>query len=223
MATLITGGTGFVGRYLLERVSDPIVTSRNAARAKEALGDLVADVIQWDPTAEPIPLVGNEQFDAVINLMGESIAEGRWNEAKKQRIRDSRILGTQNLVAGLRKLERKPKSLVSASAVGIYGDQGDAIVDESHSGSEGFLADVCRGWESAAEEFANDGVRVAIVRIGIVLGRGGGAIEKLLPIFKWGLGGTSGKRRAICSVDSRCRFGQYVQVVIGDANSLWTI
>ena len=192
MATLITGGTGFVGSYLLDRVPDPIVTSRNASRAKAALGASVTDVIEWDPIAGPIPLTGNEKIDGVINLMGESVAEGRWNDAKKKRIRDSRVLGTQNLVAGLRKLNCRPKSFVSASAVGIYGDQGDAIVDESNSGSEGFMADLCRDWESAAMDYATDGVPVTVVRIGIVLGRGGGAIDKLLPIFKWGLGGALG-------------------------------
>ena len=192
MATLITGATGFVGRYLLERIENPIVTSRNAERAKSKLGDSVCDVVQWDPVKQPIPLDPSMQVDSVINLMGEPIAEGRWTKEKRKRILDSRVLGTRNLIAGLKTLEQAPKSFISASAVGIYGDQGDTLIDESGSHDDSFMANVCRDWETAALEYASAGVRVAVVRIGIVLGLEGGALEKLVPIFKWGLGGALG-------------------------------
>lgn len=192
MATLITGATGFVGQYLMQLIDKPIVTSRNRTRALEKLGDQVSDVIEWDPMAGPIPLDPNTRIDGVINLMGESIAEGRWNEAKKKRIRDSRVVGTRNLIDGLRQLNQLPSSFVSASAVGIYGSQGDTIIDESNTDGQGFLVDVCKEWESTADEFTANGVRVVLLRIGIVLGKEGGAIQKMLPIFKLGLGGTLG-------------------------------
>lgn len=192
MATLITGATGFVGKHLLNLVDKPIVTSRNRERALKKLGDRVTDVIEWDPMSGPLTIPSDTQVECVMNLMGESIAEGRWNAAKKKRIRDSRILGTQNLIQGLRTLDKLPSSLISASAVGIYGDQGNTLIDESNTDGEGYLVEVCRDWEAAANEFQSDGVRVALIRIGIVLGRGGGAIEKMLPIIKLGIGGTLG-------------------------------
>lgn len=192
MATLITGATGFVGRHLLSRIDQPIVTSRNRAKALEKLGEQVTDVIEWDPMAGPIPISPDANIDCVINLMGEPIAEGRWNDAKKRRIRESRVAGTHNLIQGLRHLKQLPSTLISASAVGIYGNQGDTVIDESNTDGEGFLVDVCREWEETADEFRQDGVRVVLVRIGIVLGKGGGAMQEMLPIFKFGLGGTLG-------------------------------
>lgn len=192
MAILITGATGFVGQHLLKLVEKPVVTSRSRSKAMEKLGDQVADVIEWDPMSGPVPIDPDMQIDGVISLMGEPIAEGRWSDEKKRRIRDSRVVGTRNLIAGLRNLNRLPSTFVSASAVGIYGSQADTIIDESNSKGEGFLVDVCREWEAAANEFSDDGVRVVLVRIGIVLGEGGGALEKMLPIFKLGLGGKLG-------------------------------
>jgi uncharacterized protein (TIGR01777 family) len=124
--------------------------------------------------------------------MGESIAEGRWTKEKKQRIRDSRVAGTRNLVDAFIVADQLPKVFVSASAIGFYGDSGEAIADESHAPGQGFLTDVCTQWEAEAMRLQDYGVRVVCLRIGIVLGDGGGAMEKMVPLFRWGLGGKLG-------------------------------
>ena len=192
MSVLITGGTGFVGRYVIERVDDPVVTSRNRQGALNKLGDSVSDVIQWSPQSDPLVLDPKMNCRAVVNLMGDSIAEGRWTEEKKKSIRDSRVEGTLKLVEAVSKLEKKPDVFVSASAVGFYGDPGDAEVTESHPMGEGYLPEVCKQWEDAVDTVAALGVRVVKLRIGIVLGRDGGALEKMIPLFKLGLGGKLG-------------------------------
>lgn len=192
MSVLITGGTGFVGRYVIERVDDPVVTSRNRQGALNKIGDSVSDVIQWSPQSDPLVLDPKMNCRAVVNLMGDSIAEGRWTEEKKKSIRDSRVEGTLKLVEAVSKLEKKPDVFVSASAVGFYGDPGDAEVTESHPMGEGYLPEVCKQWEDAVDTVAALGVRVVKLRIGIVLGRDGGALEKMIPLFKLGLGGKLG-------------------------------
>jgi uncharacterized protein (TIGR01777 family) len=124
--------------------------------------------------------------------MGESIAEGRWTKKKKQRIRDSRVEGTRKLVDAFIVSGQLPKAFVSASAIGFYGDSGESIADETHAPGHGFLTDVCTQWESEAMRLQDHGVRVVCLRIGIVLGDGGGAMEKMVPLFRWGLGGKLG-------------------------------
>jgi len=171
MSVLITGGTGFVGRYVIPRVDGAIVTSRFRQAALNKLGDSVADVIKWSPQSDPLVLDPAMDCRAVVNLMGDSIAEGRWSEKKKKSIRDSRVLGTLKLVEALSKLEKKPEVFVSASAVGFYGDPGDAEVTESHPMGSGFLPEVCKQWEDAADTIAELGVRVVKLRIGIVTQR----------------------------------------------------
>lgn len=194
MRALVTGATGFVGRRLLEQLSQPVIVSRDAAKAQRQIPR--AQVCGWDPEREPAPTAALEGVEAVFHLAGEPVAEGRWTAAKKRRIRDSRILGTRNLVAGLAQVERRPAVLVSASAVGIYGSRGDETLDESSAPAHDFLADVCRAWEDEARHAEALGIRVVHLRIGIILGPNGGALGKMLPIFRFGLGGPLGNGRA---------------------------
>ncbi len=145
----------------------------------------------WDAMTGPPPVESLEGTDAVIHLAGEPVAQ-RWNETVKRRIMDSRRLGTKHLVQGLAHLERKPKVLVSASASGYYGDRGEEMLVESSEPGMGFLADVCIQWEKQAQDAGSLGIRVAAIRIGLVLGKGGGALGQMLPPFRMGVGGRLG-------------------------------
>ena len=192
MKTLVTGGTGFVGNKLLSKLNKPGIVTRNASRARDKVGGDAGQFIEWDPTSGQVDFGNSFDYSAVVNLMGESIAEGRWTDEKKRRIRDSRVLGTQNLVDSLLRADKLPDVLVSASAVGFYGDPGEDIVTEQHEVGDGFLPNVCQEWEAEALRIADHGVRVVLIRIGIVLGKEGGALEKMLPLFRFGLGGKLG-------------------------------
>jgi uncharacterized protein (TIGR01777 family) len=187
MKALVTGATGFIGRKLIARLERPVVLSRNAEKARQTLADVEA--YSWDAERTPAPARAFEGVDVVFHLAGEPVAEGRWSDEKKRRIRESRRLGTKNLVEGMRQSDHKPGVLVSASAVGYYGDRGDEILDEQSPPGNDFLAQVCREWEAAALAAQELGLRVTNPRIGIVLGNGGGALEKMLPPFRLGLGG----------------------------------
>lgn len=203
MRALVTGATGFVGRRLLAQLDHPIVLSRNPQRAREELMDYPVTVYGWNPTEEPAPAEAFEGVDVVFHLAGESIADGRWTAAKKQRLRDSRVLGTRNLVAVLRDLKTKhaaepvrlPQVLVSASAIGYYGDRGDQELRESAAPGEGFLPELCVAWEREAREAESAGVRVVSPRIGLVLDPAGGALGKMLPLFRAGLASPLGNGR----------------------------
>lgn len=193
MATLLTGGTGFVGQRLIPKLDQPWLTTRSPQKLHQrhpAVG-----CIEWQSVADPPTLPPDVALDQVVHLMGESIAEGRWTNEKKRRIRDSRVLGTRHLVDALLDQPQLPEVLVSASAIGIYGDPGEAEVTEAHPPGKGFLTDVCQEWEDEALRLASHGVRVVCLRIGIVLGPEGGAIGKMLPLFRWGLGGRLGSGR----------------------------
>lgn len=192
MTTLITGGTGFVGRALIKQLKHVNVTSRDRLRAQKILGDSVDLVIPWDPDAESLSLLDSPHFDSVINLMGEPIAEGRWTPKKKERIRNSRVQGTRKLVDALIDSRKLPRVFVTGSAVGIYGDSGDAFVEENHEHGTGFLTDVCEEWESTTQRLSDHGVRVVHLRMGIVLGSQGGAMKKLTPLFRMCVGGRLG-------------------------------
>ncbi len=194
MPALVTGATGLIGRALCPRLDAPHVLSRNPDSARAKLGEVRA--FGWpDLTAGPPPAEALAGVDRVFHLAGEPVAEGRWTKAKKERIRASRELGTRQLVAGLAQLEERPKVLVSASAVGYYGDGGDAVLDEDAPAGEDFLAEVCVAWEDEARKAEALGIRVVLLRIGIVLGPGGGALSKMLTPFRMGVGGRIGSGR----------------------------
>jgi uncharacterized protein (TIGR01777 family) len=149
--------------------------------------------IPWDP-AQPISPEAVSGFDAVIHLAGESII-GRWTASKKQKIRESRVAASQNLAQALANAKVKPQVFISSSAIGYYGDRADEILKEESSAGSGFLPDVCREWEAATEAAATAGLRTVQIRTGIVLSTTGGALAKMLPPFKLGLGGILGNGR----------------------------
>jgi len=191
MRVTVTGATGLIGTRLvaaLARRGDEVtVLSRDPERARGRLGSGI-EAARWDPLHEPAPTAALAGRDGVVHLAGEAVAQ-RWSAAAKERIRVSRESGTANLVAGLRSADPRPGALVSASAVGYYGPRGDEQVSESEPPGEDFLAQVCVAWERAAQVAEELGVRVAIVRTGIVLDPHGGALAKMLPPFRAGVGG----------------------------------
>lgn len=192
MRALVTGATGFLGKQLLEKLERPVVLSRNAEKARASLAAHKPKVFAWNPEREPAPAAAFEGVEAVFHLAGDPVAEGRWTAAKKKRIRESRELGTRNLVATLRQLANRPKVLVSASAVGIYGNRGDEVLTEASPPGHDFLADVCQVWEREALAAEGFGMRVVTVRTGIVLGPNGGALQRMLLPFNLGLGSPLG-------------------------------
>ena len=173
---------------LLERGDQVVALSRDAARARSLLG-ASAETFSWPaPTEQPPPTEALEGVEGVVHLLGEPIAQ-RWTDSSRQEIRDSRVLGTRNLVAGLASASERPGVLVSQSGSGYYGPRGDERVDESGSPGDDFLARVCVDWEAEGLKAEELGVRVAVTRTGVVLSPGGGALEKMLPFFKLGIGG----------------------------------
>jgi uncharacterized protein (TIGR01777 family) len=188
----VTGATGTIGRALvralLDRGDDVAVLSRNPQKAREALGDEV-EAHEWaQPESEPAPAEALQQTDAVVHLAGEPVDQ-RWSDEAKKRIRDSRVLGTRNLVAGIRGAGPRLQTLVSASASGYYGPRGDEKVPEGAPAGDDFLAQVVVGWEREARAAEDDGLRVATLRTGIVLSGEGGALGRMLTPFKLGVGG----------------------------------
>ncbi len=192
MRALITGATGFVGRRLMAQIAEPVVLSRDPQQARGKLDR--ATLHYWDPLSAAPPADAFAGVDVVFHLAGEPVGEGRWSAAKKQRIRDSRVIGTRNLVKGMQALDERPRVLVAASAIGYYGSRGDEVLDESSPPASDFLAEVCREWEAEARAAEQLGVRVVSTRFGIVLGEGGALAKMLLP-FKLGLGGRLGSGR----------------------------
>jgi uncharacterized protein (TIGR01777 family) len=190
MKALVTGATGFIGRELIKRLDAPVALTRNT-KSGPAL-KLGVRMSAWDLAAGPPPLAAFDGVDSVFHLAGDPVAKGRWTGAKKSRIRSSRVEGTRHLVDALAAMEKRPTCLVSASAVGYYGDRGDEILDEKSGADGSFLAEVCQAWEREALRAEEYGIRVVTIRTGIVLGAGGGALEAMLPPFKFGLGGRLG-------------------------------
>jgi hypothetical protein len=193
MRVVITGATGLIGpavvRTLRARGDTVVALSRDPDRARKILGADVEAQAWIAPKQDPPPPAALEHADAVIHLLGEPIAQ-RWTDAAKQEIRDSRVLGTRSLVAGLAALprDRRPSRLVSQSATGYYGPRDDEPVDEAASGGADFLAVTTAGWEHEASAIASE-LRVVLARTGVVLAAGGGALSKMLPPFRLGVGG----------------------------------
>jgi uncharacterized protein (TIGR01777 family) len=217
MRVTATGATGLIGTRLVSalqaRGDEVTVLSRSPGRAQDALG---VDSVAWDPVAGPAPADALSGRDAVVHLAGENVAQ-RWTKSSRERIRESRELGTRNLVAGLRDAGAPPGKLVSSSAVGYYGSHGDEIVDEEMPAGEGFLAEVCAAWEREAQAATELGLRVVNVRTGVVLDRNGGALAKMLPPFKLGIGGpVAGGRQYLPWIHADDLVGIYLAAIDGE-------
>jgi uncharacterized protein (TIGR01777 family) len=200
MRVTVTGATGLIGRALVPalraRGAEVTVLTRDPARARSALdaqGGGPTEAVGWDLMSEPAPAEALAGRDAVLHLAGAPVAQ-RWNAKAKRAIQDSRVIGTRNLLEGLRAAERsgtdrRPRTLISSSAIGYYGPHGEEPLDEETPPGSDFLARVCAAWELEASRASNLGLRVVQVRTGVVLDRSGGALGKMLPPFRLGLGG----------------------------------
>lgn len=185
----VTGASGLIGREVASLLRVAGHTVRRFAR-----GATAGDAIRWNPVTGEVGAEASG-LDAVVHLAGEPIAEGRLDAAHRKRVRESRVAATEKLVRALGSLERPPPVFVSASAVGAYGHRGDEVLDDDAAPGAGFLAEVCQRWEAAARAGETLGMRVASARIGVVLSPAGGALEKMLPPFRAGLGARLGDGR----------------------------
>ncbi|MDE0838383.1 MAG: TIGR01777 family oxidoreductase [Kiritimatiellae bacterium] len=186
MNVLITGASGFLGRPLISHMHEQGHTAVPLAR-----GD-ASTPPNWNPATGDIDLSGCPPIDAVVHLAGESVAGGWWTKARKSRILRSRVDGTRLLAETLASMPTKPRALICASGISYYGSRGEALMDESQSPGEGFLADVTQQWEAAAAPARDAGIRVVHARFSMVLAPHGGALAKMLPPFRLGLGGNMG-------------------------------
>jgi len=212
----LTGATGLLGtrlvRTLRERGDEVTVLSRSPDKARQALGGDVA-AHHWDPGAGPAPAESLAGRDAVVHLAGENVAQ-RWSDDAKRRIHDSREQGTRHLVEGLLAAEPRPAALVSSSAVGYYGPHGDEELPEDTPPGDDFLARVCVVWEREAQAAEALGLRVVRVRTGVVLDKDGGALGKMLPFFKAGVGGpVAGGRQLMPWVHADDVAGIYLRAI----------
>jgi uncharacterized protein (TIGR01777 family) len=202
MKYLLTGATGFVGKVLVSKLlaggDEVSILSRNPAAVVLSFQGKCKGFMWSDMNSVP-PAEAFENVDVVINLMGEGVAEKRWTEDQKKKIYDSRINGTKKLIEQIAMLKQKPKTFISASAIGIYGTRNaEELTEESSLGAD-FLATVCKDWETETFKAQNLGLRTAVIRIGVVLGKNGGALSKMLPIFKLGAGGPLGSGKQVMS------------------------
>jgi len=192
MKTLVAGASGLVGSALvpaLRQQGHEVVTlvRRPVRREHE---------IAWNPPAGELEPTALATVDAIVNLAGENIAAGRWTAARKEALRDSRLDSTRTLVGAMARAEPRPRVLVNASAVGFYGDRGDEVLTEDSPAGRGFLPELCAEWENEAQAAESAGARVVRLRLGVVLARKGGALARLLPVFRLGLGGRLGDGHA---------------------------
>jgi uncharacterized protein len=223
MKILVTGASGLIGSALvatLRAENHAVVRLRRPGVSLEA-GDA-----RWDPSSGEADLAAMESADAVVNLAGASIAAGRWNAARKQLLRSSRVDTTRHLVASLARLPVPPRALVSASAIGYYGDRGDEQLTETSPPGHDFLAELARDWEAAALEAERSSMRVVVVRFGVVLAKHGGALPRMLTPFKMGVGGRLGTGKQWMSwvvlndVVSMIRFAAQNEKLSGPLNAV---
>ena len=188
MKILISGSHGLVGTALIKALE---TEGHEIFRLVRHYPNSEAE-IEWSPDRYSIQLARIEGFDAVVNLAGESIAEGRWTDEKKRRIRESRVKGTKLLGDALANLTNRPRTFICASAIGYYGNRGDETLTESSAPGDDFLAEVCVEWEKATALATEKGIRVVNARFGVILDANGGALAKMLPPFRMGIGGKIG-------------------------------
>ena len=191
MEITITGGTGFLGKQLIASLVSAQHSVRVLGRSPKTGLTRAAQVFLWDALQGDPPPDSLAGATAVVHLAGEPVAQ-RWTPEAKRRIRETRIQGTRRLVSAFSRMAKPPSVLISASAIGFYGSRGDEVLTESSGPATGFLAEVCRDWEAEADRAEALGVRVVKLRIGVVLGVGGGALAQLLPPFKMFIGGQVG-------------------------------
>ncbi len=189
MRILISGSSGLVGTALSNALrADGHTVGRLLRPGKQA----AAGDVRWNPDSGEIDLAAMEGAEAVVNLAGASIGEGRWNEGRKGILRSSRVDATRQLVESLPKLQRPPRTIVSASAIGYYGDRGEEVLTETSPPGNDFLAQLARDWEAAALGAERFSIRAVTLRFGVILAEHGGALPRMLPPFKMGLGGRLG-------------------------------
>jgi uncharacterized protein len=196
MRLAITGSTGFVGSAVVAVLSEAGHEVVRLIRRAPAPGEMA---VRWDPVRREVDAAGLEGCDGLLHLAGENVGAGRWTAARKAAIRDSRVNGTRLLCDALAGLARPPKVIVCASAVGYYGDRGEETLAEESPPGTGYLAEVSREWEAASAPAARKGIRVVALRIGMVLSPKGGALARMLPLFRAGLGGVIGSGRQYVS------------------------
>lgn len=189
MKILISGGSGFIGSELIPFLQ---TCGHKIIRLVRDKADVGEEQIFWDPVHGVIDEAAFEGVDAVINLSGENISGGRWSQARKERILQSRVEATKTLATAMSKLKRPPGIFISGSAIGYYGDRGDAWCTEDTPQGNGFLAKVCADWEDAAAPAIAKGIRTVFLRTGIVLSPNGGALKRMIIPFKTGFGGAFG-------------------------------
>ena len=195
MRVFLTGGTGLIGRVLSRsltaRGDTPVIVSRSADKVRLKPAFQGAEIVQGDPSVPGSWEAAVDGCEAVINLVGHNLFAERWSPEVKAKIRDSRVVGTDNLVAAIARAKDKPKTLVQASAIGFYGPTGDEDLTEESPAGKDFMAEICQEWEAASKPAEALGLRVPVIRTGVVLAKGDAALGVMAPIFKWLPGGAA--------------------------------